>query len=119
MTQPDPNVVAATVAAVLQVLQAQQHGMATLAPGANVGRETLLCTKCGMELPGDTWPEYVTHMAANHHSLIERFAADAGVELAEPSKRTPDPHAAAAKELATGDWPVDPRVFVAPGRIVD
>lgn len=102
MTAPDPTVVAAAALAAVQYLQ-QQQGVATLAPvwaGAAPNLADLppyQCKACGCEIDGDTWPGYVAHMLANHHSLLEQYASMA--DLDTPRVRT--------KGAEPGDWPVD------------
>ena len=107
MTAPDPTVVAAAALAAVQYLQ--QQGMATLAPVWAGGTPNLAdlppwqCKACGGELDGDTWPGYVAHMLANHHSLLEQYASMAGVD--KPRVRV--------KGAEEGDWPVDHEALAA------
>lgn len=119
MTMPDPAVVAAAALAAVQYLQ--QQGMATLAPAwataaAPVDTAAYRCKACGCEIDGDTWPGYVTHMLANHHSLLEQYASMADLDVprvrtegAEPGDWPVD-HEALAMVLAERAWPHDPAI---------
>ncbi len=125
VTAPDPNVVAAAALAAVQYLQSlQQQGVAILAPAWAGGRPSPVdlpayqCRACGNEIDGDTWPGYVDHMLANHHSLLEQYASMADLDVprvrtegAEPGDWPVD-HEALAMVLAERAWPHDPAIRV-------
>lgn len=115
MTAPDPQVVAAAALAAVQLIQ--QQGIGRLAPvvtgrTAAVNLPPIQCRTCGNSLADDTWPGYVRHMLANHHSLLEQYASMADVNLPRLDADDPDDigvvdHEALAGLLADGDWPHD------------
>jgi hypothetical protein len=123
VTTPDPATVAAAALAAVQFLQSQA-GMAQLAPAwasiqpNRADLPPLQCRACGNPLDGDTWPEYVQHLNANHHSLLEQYAGMAGVDV--PRVRTkgadkadwPVDHEALAAVLTERAWPHDPGIRV-------
>jgi len=92
VTTVDP----ALVAAVVEALKAQQ-AVGQLAPMAQgVPTHTVLCCRlCGHELSDAQFGTYLGHCAANHHSLIERFAgpvdgADLDASASLPAHVQPD-----------------------------
>lgn len=120
MTTPDLATVTAAALAAVQYLH--QHGITTLAPAwaSNTPNPADLpphqCKTCGNPIDGDTWPGYVAHMAANHHSLLEQYASTMGVDVPhEPTAAGNDVavnHQALADTLGGLTWPHDPAIRV-------
>lgn len=117
MTQPDPALVAAVVAAIRA-----QDAVGQLAPAVQgvPTRTALCCRLCGHELDSAQFGTYLGHCAANHHSLVERFAGPVnGADLDPSLARVTDPVdrdawmvlAADVAERVTA-WPTDPNLYL-------